>query len=164
MPVIIKNQTVISDTYTFYATYTEGDVLAKHSIIPVDEFLANPSLLEQHPGTIGVWLDSHHEPEALSPYLHQLAVIAINFPSFTDGRGYSIARIIRERLGYQGELRAIGEVLHDQLFYLKRCGFDAFKLQAEKDPEEALRGFNDFSVSYQAATDHPQPLFRHRLH
>ncbi|MGI0116251.1 DUF934 domain-containing protein [Zooshikella sp. RANM57] len=164
MPVIIKNQEVISDTYTFYSSYTSGDVLAERSIIPIDDFLANPTQFEQHSGSVGVWLDSHHEPEVLSPYIHQLAVIAINFPSFTDGRGYSIARILRERLGYQGELRAVGDILHDQLFYLKRCGFDAFKLHAEKDPEEALRGLNAFSVSYQGANDHPQPLFRRRLH
>lgn len=81
---------------------------------------------------------------------------------FTDGRNYSNARLLRDRYGYKGELRAIGDVLRDQLFYLHRCGFDAYALRADKDPYEALESLKDFSVTYQAATDEPLPLFRRR--
>ena len=92
-----------------------------------------------------------------------IAVIAINFPKFVDGRGYSIARILRDQLGYKGELRAIGDVLHDQLFYLKRCGFDSFAISEDTAAEAALSGLTDFSNSYQCAVDQPEPLFRRRI-
>ena len=80
----------------------------------------------------------------------------------TDGRGYSTARLLRERYGYQGEIRAIGDVLQDQLFLMARCGFDAFALRADKSIEKALAAFETFKAPYQAAVDQPQPLFRRR--
>ena len=86
----------------------------------------------------------------------------MNFPKFTDGRGYSTARLLRERYGYTGELRAIGDVLHDQLFYMARCGFDAFALKDGKDVAKAVNAFETFMTPYQAAVDQPQPLFRRR--
>jgi uncharacterized protein (DUF934 family) len=89
-------------------------------------------------------------------------MIAVNFPQFADGRGYSIARLLRERYQWRGELRAIGDVLRDQLFYLSSCGFDAFELRAGQDPRAALAAFNDFSDAYQSSVERPQPLFRRR--
>ncbi|KZY83862.1 oxidoreductase, partial [Oleiphilus sp. HI0069] len=111
---------------------------------------------------VGVWLDSDEEPEALAPYLDKLPAIAINFPKFVDGRGYSYARILRDRLNFEGEIRAIGDILHDQLFYLKRCGFDAYAVREDKDIEVAQEGLSDFTESYQAASFMNQPLFRRR--
>ena len=72
------------------------------------------------------------------------------------------ARLLRERYGYQGEIRAIGDVLRDQLFFMRRCGFDAYAIRADRDPHDALEGLKDFSVTYQAASDDPRPLFRRR--
>jgi uncharacterized protein (DUF934 family) len=89
-------------------------------------------------------------------------MVAVHFPKFNDGRGYSSARLLRERLGFAGELRAVGDVLRDQLFLLARCGFDSFALRADQDPASALSAFKDFSVRYQAATDEVLPLFRRR--
>jgi uncharacterized protein (DUF934 family) len=89
-------------------------------------------------------------------------LVAVHFPKFTDGRGYSTARLLHERLGWQGELRAMGDVLRDQLFLMARCGFDSFALRDDQDPQAALSAFRDFSVRYQSATDEPQPLFRRR--
>ena len=80
-----------------------------------------------------------------------------------DGRGYSIARLLRERYGWRGELRAIGDVLRDQLFYLTRCGFDAFELRAGQDAQAALTALADFSEAYQSSVERPQPLFRRRV-
>ena len=111
---------------------------------------------------MGVWLDSDEEAEEIGEDVDNFQVIALNFPAFTDGRSYSNARLLRDRYRYTGELRAIGDVLRDQLFYLHRCGFDAFAIRADKDPYEALEGLKDFSVTYQASTDEPQPLFRRR--
>ncbi|MCE6982636.1 DUF934 domain-containing protein, partial [Pseudomonas frederiksbergensis] len=106
--------------------------------------------------------DADEEAEEIGEVANQFQVIALNFPAFTDGRNYSNARLLRDRYKFTGELRAIGDVLRDQLFYMKRCGFDAFALRADKDPVEALQSLQDFSVTYQAATDEPQPLFRRR--
>src|SRR4051794_23757854 len=79
-------------------------------------------------GEPGVRLESSDDPEALAGHLDRLTLVAIHFPTFTDGRGYSIARLLRERYGFKGEIRAVGEVLRDNLFYLSRCGFDSFDL------------------------------------
>lgn len=111
---------------------------------------------------LGVALDGHDDPNPLLADLTTLALIAIRIPKFTDGRGYSLARLLRSRHGYRGELRATGDVLHDQLFYLKRCGFDAFELRADQDPQAALTAFAPFSAAYQASADQVHPLFRRR--
>jgi uncharacterized protein (DUF934 family) len=88
--------------------------------------------------------------------------VEVNFPKFGDGRGFSIARLLRERHGYRGELRAVGHITRDLLFFLERCGFDAFELRDGEDPHEALASFEDFSESYQASIATPVPLFRRR--
>jgi uncharacterized protein (DUF934 family) len=92
----------------------------------------------------------------------QLPLIAVYFPKFLDGRGYSTARLLRERYGYRGELRAIGDVGRDQLFYLARVGFDAFLIPEGRDARDALNAFADFPETYQGAVDQPLPLFRRR--
>jgi uncharacterized protein (DUF934 family) len=113
-------------------------------------------------GGVGVWLSGEHEPGDIAADLHHFGVIAVRFASFTDGRGFSIARLLRERYSWSGELRAIGDVQRDQLFYLARCGFDAFDLPEGGDVEAALNAFEDFSEAYQASVDRPLPLFRRR--
>lgn len=114
-----------------------------------------------------VVLQPGDDPAALADRLAgpdvQIRVIAINFPRFGDGRGYSIARLLRERYGYKGELRAIGEVARDHLHAMAQCGFDAFQLREGEDPQQALAAFGDFSDTYQATAAQPQPLFRRRL-
>ncbi len=161
MPKLIKNGTVQENNWTLLARDHEGDVPAGETLVPLDQFLANADTLSAR-SDVGVWLDSDQGPEALAPYLDKLDVVAINFPKFVDGRGYSYARVLRERLGFKGEIRAIGDVLHDQLFFLKRCGFDAYAIREDKDAEAALAGLSDFSETYQAGVDQPSPLFRRR--
>lgn len=107
-------------------------------------------------------LEPGDDPGALAGSLERLTVVAVNFPKFGDGRGYSIARLLRERYGYRGELRAVGQVARDNLYFMAQCGFDAFELRAGEDPKEALAAFNDFSEAYQASVARPQPLFRRR--
>ena len=114
-------------------------------------------------GKLGVRLEPEDDIGQLVPHLAKVDLVAIDFPKFADGRGYSKARLLRERYGFKGELRAVGEVLADQLFYMRRCGFDAYELVDGKDVAAALRGLKDFSVTYQAATDEPRPLYR-RVH
>ena len=112
---------------------------------------------------IGVWLDSDDEAESVSSVVSQLPVMGVNFPVFTDGRGFSIGRTIRERYKFTGELRAIGNFMQDQLFYLKRCGFDAFIVGDDIDATSMSKSLTDFSDAYQASVDQPVPLFRRRL-
>ncbi|MBL8471235.1 MAG: DUF934 domain-containing protein [Rhodocyclaceae bacterium] len=114
-------------------------------------------------GEIGVWIDSFEEPEALPESLadlNALPVIGLHFPRFVDGRAYSAAFLLRNRYGYKGQLRALGDVLRDQLFYLRRVGFDAFALREGLDAHAAAASFADFPEVYQTSTDQPQPLFR----
>jgi uncharacterized protein (DUF934 family) len=106
--------------------------------------------------------DTELTPE-LAEELLDAPLIAIDFPKFTDGRGYSIARLLRERYGYGGQVRAVGDVLIDQLFYMSRCGFDAFSLREDQVVEDALHALDSFSLSYQPGTDTTEPLFRRRM-
>lgn len=136
--------------------------------LPAGEQLILPCNLWQQLGEslknrtdIGVWFDSAELPTVeQAAALQSLPIIAVNFPVFTDGRGFSIARLLRERFAYRGELRAIGYVLRDQLCFLKRCGFDSFVLPVGVNPEVALTSLNDFTEYYQTSVDQPQPLFR----
>ena len=107
-------------------------------------------------------LEPTDDPASIADRLGRVARVEVNFPMFGDGRGFSIARLLRERYGYKGELRAVGEVVRDHLFYMESCGFDAFLLRDGEDPVEALTGFEDFSESYQASVARPLPLFRRR--
>jgi len=107
-------------------------------------------------------LEPADDPATIAERLDRVARVEVNFPKFGDGRGFSIARLLRERYGYKGELRAVGHVGRDHLFYLESCGFDAYELKDGEDPVEALCGFEDFSDSYQASVARPIPLFRRR--
>ncbi|MCB1914120.1 MAG: DUF934 domain-containing protein [Rhodocyclaceae bacterium] len=115
-------------------------------------------------GPLGVWLQPDDDPAEIADALPSLAVVAVDFPKFADGRGYSTAALLRTRYGYQGELRAIGEVLRDQFFYLTRCGFDALQppegRYTDAQLEAALASLADFSEPYQGAIDRPEPVWR----
>lgn len=134
--------------------------------VTLKRWQAEREALGAYAGAVGVRLHPDDEIEALPPELvaDLLArpLVAVEFPRFTDGRGYSLGRLLRERHGYRGELRAVGNVLRDQLFYMHRCGFDAFELQAGKSVRDALQAFEELSVRYQAGADDPRPLFRRR--
>lgn len=109
---------------------------------------------------VGVRLETTDDPADIVADLPRLALVAVHFPRFTDGRGYSIAYLLRRRHGYTGELRAVGDVLRDQLFYLTRSGFDSFQLRDGADPHAALPSLRDFSETYQSAADGRVPRFR----
>ena len=167
MSRIIKNGQIVDDAWQVLKL-AEGETpesvaLADgNSIVPLAVWQARKDEILAHQRPIGIWLDSHEGPEAIATDLGRFTVIAVNFPKFADGRGYSTARLLRERYSYRGELRAIGDVLQDQLYFMKRCGFDAYAVRPDKDIDAALAGLNDFSESYQSAVDQPQPLFQRR--
>ena len=167
MSRIIKNGRIVDDTWQVLkladGETPESVALAdEDSFVPLTVWQARKDEILAHQRPVGVWLDSGEGPEAIADDLDRFTVVAVNFPKFADGRGYSTARLLRERYGYRGELRAIGDVLQDQLYFMKRCGFDAYAVRPDKDIEAALAGLNDFSESYQSAVDQPQPLFRRR--
>lgn len=160
MPKLINLESAIDDTWQILEKDFE-DSPTPNSLVPMSYFIANTDAVLAN-GDIGVWLDSDDQPEDLPAEASTLPLIAVNFPKFIDGRGYSIARFVRERLSYEGDLRAIGDVLLDQLFFYKRCGFSSFLLRDEIDTERALAAFGDFGEVYQAANDQPKPLFLRR--
>ena len=111
---------------------------------------------------VGVRLEASDDPASLVDELPRLALVAVDFPKFTDGRGYSIARLLRERHGYAGSLRAVGDVLRDQLFYMLRCGFDSFAMKHPEQLDDALSAWNDFTDGYQTSVERKVPLFARR--
>lgn len=108
-------------------------------------------------------LEPTDDPAAVAERLVRAARVEVHFPKFGDGRGFSIGRLLRERYSYRGELRAVGHITRDHLFFLESCGFDAFELREGEDLDAALAAFDDFSESYQASPLRPLPLFRRRL-
>lgn len=163
-PQIILDGKIVDDAWTVLrldeaqlpesVAIPDGPVL-----VPLAVWQAQHAILAVRPMT-GVWLASAERAEALREDIAKLSLIAVDFPKFTDGRGYSIAYNLRSRLNYQGELRAIGDVLRDQLFYMQRVGFNAFAVRADRSIDDALKGLSDFSTSYQASIDQKAPLFR----
>ncbi|WP_322013879.1 DUF934 domain-containing protein [Paraburkholderia sp. J12] len=162
MTQIIRDRTVVEDDWTVVRESEDGVLPDGKIVVPLAWWQANRSALLASRGrdALGVWLAPDSEPADIAADLDSIALVAVDFPKFADGRGYSIARLLRERYGYRGELRAIGDVLRDQLFYLKRCGFDAFAVRADKDIHDALHAFGELTLEYQAAVDEPLPLFR----
>jgi uncharacterized protein (DUF934 family) len=162
MALLIRQRALSADNWQLLepdaALPAGGDL-----IVPLARWLRERAALASHPGQIGLQLETDADPAALAQDLPAFKLIAIRFASFTDGRGYTLARLLRERYGYRGELRASGDVLRDQLYYLSRCGFDAFALRADQDAGQALAAFNDFSEAYQVSVERPEPLFRRRL-
>ncbi|MDD4928625.1 MAG: DUF934 domain-containing protein [Gallionella sp.] len=162
--MIIKNRAIVEDDWVILRPGEQDAPLsvpvpAGQVIVPLAVWQAQREALVNR-ADVGVWLQSSDRPEALLGDVGKFPVIAVDFPKFADGRGYTIAYLLRERMGYKGQLRAIGDVLRDQLYYMQRVGFDAFMLRADKDINEALKGLSDFSESYQASFDQKLPLFR----
>ncbi|GJL71769.1 MAG: hypothetical protein NMNS01_09680 [Nitrosomonas sp.] len=162
--MIIKNKTIVDDDWTILRlaqneTAKNVMVPAGKIIVPLKVWLEQrEQLLDRN--ELGVWIASDERPEMLKDDLDKFTVIAVDFPKFSDGRGYSIAYYLRARFGYTGELRAIGDVLRDQMFYLQRVGFDAFAPRPDRNIQDALKGLTDFSEVYQASVDKKMPLFR----
>jgi uncharacterized protein (DUF934 family) len=110
----------------------------------------------------GVWLSPDDDEELLTPLLHALPLIALQFPSFRDGRAYTQAYVLKTRLGWCGELRAVGDVLRDQLSHMRQCGFTSFAVREDKSVVDALKGLSGISVLYGRSVIEPRPLFRRR--
>lgn len=157
--VLLKNREPAENTWTL----VEDDApipAAGDVIVGVSRWIDERSSIEQREGSVGVLLHGDDNVRALADEILDRPLIAIAFPKFADGRGYSLARILRDELHYKGELRAVGDILRDQLYYLDRVGFDALEVNEDVKLEHALSAFRDFSVTYQPAADIDTPLFR----
>ncbi|MCV2218741.1 MULTISPECIES: DUF934 domain-containing protein [unclassified Thauera] len=171
MSDIIKNGLIQPDDWQVLRL-AEGEAAADVAlpagriIVPLAVWQARRDELlpKAEAGVLGVWLAGDEDPFALEADLPALQLVAVDFPKFADGRGYSIATLLRTRLGYGGELRAIGDVLRDQFFFMLRCGFSVLQPSEGKyttaQLEAALTSLKAFSNPYQGAVDVPEPLFR----
>ncbi len=132
-------------------------------IVPFKEFRANPARWRSYAGPLGVTVSPAEKIEELAEDIARFEIVVVEFPTFSDGRGYSHGRVLRTRLKFEGELRAAGVVKQDHLFFLARCGFDSFELAPGENVAEATRALQRFSVAYQAG-DPRVRLERQRFH
>ncbi|MGD2134146.1 MAG: DUF934 domain-containing protein [Maricaulaceae bacterium] len=149
---LIKDGKVVEDGWVALddeaAPPNAGDVIVSYARV-----LDDASTLLQRDGRLGVRVSSSDEIEALVPHLPSLHLVALEFPKYRDGRAYSSARLLRERYGFEGELRAVGDVLRDQLFFMVRCGFDAFEIDHADAAKAFAEAVNEFSAVYQPTGD-----------
>ena len=165
MPKIIKNREVVEDQWTTIDNPEQDLATTDDSaniIVELAYWLENKVSLIARKGKVGVLLLGSDEPELFHQELDSIDLIAINFPKFGDGRGYSIARLLCERYGYQQEIRAVGDVLRDQLRFMERCGFNAYALRADRHIEEALASFSAISIDYQSDVVEKKPIYNRR--
>lgn len=165
MQHIIKDQQVVADNWQVFDVEAESGIPANGDyLVPYRFWMDNHAELKSRDGNVAPILDGELDFTAVmaeaGDTLLASDMIALLFPAFKDGRCYSFARLLRERHGYLGELRAIGDILHDQLYPMARCGINAFAVREDRDPEAALAAFSEFTVTYQPAADESLPLFR----
>lgn len=164
MPKLINSDGTIGED-NWHIVEAGADIpseLAKgFAIIPLADFL---SLSDEDVAnaSCGVWLGSADDVSVLSDTCKDLPIIAFHFDNFMDGRNFSSARLLHDHLDYQGDIRAVGSYIQDQLFYLSRCGFKSFAIADDADTDSMIKSLQIISESYQAGTDEPQPLFRRR--
>jgi uncharacterized protein (DUF934 family) len=163
---LVKNGKIIADSFVHVAD--DAEIPADSAIlISAARFMGDPEALSQRADRTGVIWPNNRDVDDVVPYLDRVAVIALAFPTFRDGRAYSQARLLRERHGYRGELRATGQVLRDQFLFMLRAGFDAFEVKKPGDAEAFASTVKRYSVFYQPTGDgrvtalHQRMLLRH---
>jgi uncharacterized protein (DUF934 family) len=149
---LVKNGKIATDIYVHVAD--DAEIPADGAILlPAARFLGDPEALLKRPDKVGVVWPNNRDLDDLVPYLDRLAVVALVFPSFRDGRAYSQARLLRERYRFQGELRATGQVLRDQFVFMLRAGFDALDVKKDKDADAYAETVKRYTVFYQPTGD-----------
>jgi len=167
---IIKDGDIVEDDWTYIdppkgftsqPSCTEGGTIVG-TIVSLDHWLTHRTPLLTTNKALGIWLEGHADVSMIIDDLPFFDVIAVHFSAFTDGRGFSLGHQLRERYQFQGELRAIGYLLPDQIYYLHRCGFNAVAVTNPKDLHLAREALTDFSHNYQEAWGDDKPIFRRR--
>ena len=157
---VIRDQRIVEDGWQCVADgepLPEGDVIVSWA-----RWQTEREPLLNRDAKLGVVINGDHKLAEIAQDLPHFDLIGLDFPKLGDGRCFSHARLLRERYGYQGELRAVGYVLRDLLFFMHRCGIDSFQIREDKDIEDALKAFSEFSVKYQPAADGALPIYRLR--
>lgn len=156
---LIKDGAQAEDTWTFIE---EGDLPSSGCVtVPLAKLIEESDALLARNQQIGVRLSPADDPHDLTPFLDRITLIEIDFPKYTDGRGYSQAQLLRRRLGYTGELRAVGHVLRDQILYMNRSGFDAYQT-SRADLPNVVKALEEYSAFYQPAADGHASVFSRR--
>jgi len=159
---LVENGRIVEDRYV----RVDGDAPIPERvpvIVPAVRFLAEASELVRRDGSLGIDWPNDRRVAELAPWLGHLALVALNFPKFRDGRAYSQARLLRETYGFRGTLRATGDVLRDQFHFLVRAGFDSFAVKKPADARVFAEVLARYSVHYQPAADGSVPALRRRV-
>jgi len=160
---VIKDRAIITDDWQRLPDLPVDQPLPDGKVImPYAYWQANRDKLIAGGKNYAISINGDHETAEVAKDIAHFELIALEFPAFTDGRSYSHARLLRERYKFAGELRAVGDVLRDQLFFMYRCGIDSYEVRADKNIEDALKAFNEFSVRYQTAADQATPIYKTR--
>jgi uncharacterized protein (DUF934 family) len=160
---VIKDRQIIEDSWQRLEqldpdqALPEGDVIVTYAY-----WLENRDALIARQGKLGICINGDDETEEVARDIEHFDLIALDFPAFADGRSYSHARLLHDRYAYKGELRAVGDVMRDQLLFMQRCGIDSFALREDKDAEDALNAFSELTVKYQTAADGVDPVYKYR--
>ena len=155
---IIKDKAIVEDQWVHFDG--QGDLPDGDLIVSLDVWQTRANELQGR--RVGLQLEPDQHPKDIRDELANFELIAINFPTFMDGRGYSYAKILRDRFGFEGEIRAVGDVMRDQMFYMQRCGFTAYEVKEGRDIHDAIKEIDDFSVKYQVSADEHTPIYRRR--
>jgi uncharacterized protein (DUF934 family) len=155
---IIKDREVVEDSWQHLAD--DADIVSGDITVSFARWVEQKDVLAAQKGRLGIRVSGEDNLEDIVADLDKFALVVVLFPAFTDGRGYSKARLLRDRYGYEGEIRAHGDVLHDQLYYMTQCGINSFELANSNRLTEALAAFDDFSENYQTTVAKPDPLYR----
>src|SRR5690242_17630569 len=159
---LVENGQIVEDRYR-YVGDDEPIPERVPVIVSAERFLADTDTLTRRDGSVGVAWPNHRRIAELAPWLGHLALVALQFPKFRDGRAYSQARLLRETYGFRGTLRATGDVLRDQFHFLIRAGFDSFEVKKPADAAAFVQAANRYSVVYQPSADGRVPALRRRV-
>jgi uncharacterized protein (DUF934 family) len=160
MQKIIKDREIVDDNWQHLDD--EATLVAGNITVSITRWQEQHETLSRHEGGLGIRLSGDDPLEEIVPDLDRFQLVVLLFPVFTDGRCYSYARLLRDRYHFKGEIRAQGDVLYDQLFYMSQCGINSFELANPNRLVQALAAFDAFSESYQATVLRPEPLYRRR--
>ncbi|WP_428034098.1 DUF934 domain-containing protein [Amphritea sp.] len=158
MPLLI-NRVIADDSWLLVDEDNFAAHIDENVVVPYELFAAHTDSLINAAGKLGVRINGDQDLNLILQNLDKVALVAIEFPAFTDGRGFSFARILR-RSGFTGQIRAEGDVTRDRLEYMERCGFDAFAIPADRYSDDIVSAFGEVPVHYQGSADDERPIFR----
>ncbi len=159
---LIKDGKIAENIWRF-VTDDEALTGVGNLVVTLDRWQENKPDLAGYNDRLGIRLRSDQGPDLIAEDLERFDLIELEFPVLPDGRAFSYARLLRERYGYDGEIRAVGDIIKDQLFFMQRCGINSFDLPDQRNAEDALSALGGFSVVYQPAADDLAPSYRRRF-